>query len=216
MQTTRWARCSSTSSRPSRNFEVDLLRMRTREGMAITRANGKAQGKQPNSTPASERTLLSLHQAGHTRSRKSQNSSPSGEPPSIERSLARAVVPPRSLHESAIFGRLARSCERRARPPRRHAPLQLVKHDSVNGRWRPRDASQSRPTGSTPTGGCSGHWAGGGAAPSMASGGTEHSPPDEVRPDDRHLVAAPREQLFRLDGQRDLSGGHLVLELGRG
>jgi|HubBroStandDraft_6_1064221.scaffolds.fasta_scaffold02875_3 hypothetical protein len=131
MQTTRWARCSSTSSRPSRNFEVDLLRMRTREGMAITRANGKAQGKQPNSTPASERTLLSLHQAGHTRSRKSQNSSPSGEPPSIERSLARAVVPPRSLHESAIFGRLARSCERRARPPRRHAPLQLVKHDSV-------------------------------------------------------------------------------------
>ncbi len=29
-------------------FEVDLLRMRTREGMAVARAKGKLRGKQPN------------------------------------------------------------------------------------------------------------------------------------------------------------------------
>lgn len=28
-------------------FEVDLLRMRTREGMAVARAKGKLKGKQP-------------------------------------------------------------------------------------------------------------------------------------------------------------------------
>lgn len=28
-------------------FEVDLLRMRTREGMAVARARGKLRGKQP-------------------------------------------------------------------------------------------------------------------------------------------------------------------------
>jgi DNA invertase Pin-like site-specific DNA recombinase len=28
-------------------FQVDLIRLRTREGMAIARANGKLRGKQP-------------------------------------------------------------------------------------------------------------------------------------------------------------------------
>jgi DNA invertase Pin-like site-specific DNA recombinase len=37
-------------------FEVDLLRMRTREGMAIARANGKLKGNSPNSALASVST----------------------------------------------------------------------------------------------------------------------------------------------------------------
>ena len=32
-------------------FEADLIRMRTREGMAVARAKGKLRGKQPNSRP---------------------------------------------------------------------------------------------------------------------------------------------------------------------
>ena len=48
-------------------FEVDLLRMRTREGMAIARANGRLKGKQPKLNPRQRSHLLSLHEAGqHT------------------------------------------------------------------------------------------------------------------------------------------------------
>lgn len=48
-------------------FEVDLLRMRTREGMAIARANGKLKGKQPKLTPRQRVHVLRLVQAGeHT------------------------------------------------------------------------------------------------------------------------------------------------------
>jgi hypothetical protein len=38
-------------------FEADLARMRTREGMRVAKANGRLRGKQPNSTPARRRTL---------------------------------------------------------------------------------------------------------------------------------------------------------------
>jgi DNA invertase Pin-like site-specific DNA recombinase len=48
-------------------FEVDLLRMRTREGMAIARANGKLKGKQPKLTARQRVHVLHLFQAGeHT------------------------------------------------------------------------------------------------------------------------------------------------------
>ena len=48
-------------------FEVDLLRMRTREGMAIARANGKLKGKQPKLNPRQRTHVLKLVQAGdHT------------------------------------------------------------------------------------------------------------------------------------------------------
>jgi DNA invertase Pin-like site-specific DNA recombinase len=40
-------------------FEVDLLRMRTREGMAVARAKGKLRGKQPKLSPASRPTSCS-------------------------------------------------------------------------------------------------------------------------------------------------------------
>jgi len=45
-------------------FEVDLLRMRTREGMAIARANGRLKGKPPKLSPTQRALLLKLHRAG--------------------------------------------------------------------------------------------------------------------------------------------------------
>src|SRR6266540_4687332 len=48
-------------------FEVDLLRLRTREGMAIARANGKLKGKPPKLTARQQTHLVKLHTAGeHT------------------------------------------------------------------------------------------------------------------------------------------------------
>jgi DNA invertase Pin-like site-specific DNA recombinase len=48
-------------------FEVDLLRMRTREGMAIARAKGRLKGKAPKLSPTKRAVLLTLHASGdHT------------------------------------------------------------------------------------------------------------------------------------------------------
>jgi DNA invertase Pin-like site-specific DNA recombinase len=44
-------------------FEVDLLRMRTREGIAIARAKGKLKGKPPKLSPTQRTLLLKLHKA---------------------------------------------------------------------------------------------------------------------------------------------------------
>jgi DNA invertase Pin-like site-specific DNA recombinase len=44
-------------------FEVDLLRMRTREGMAVARAKGKLKGKPPKLSPTQRALLLKLHRA---------------------------------------------------------------------------------------------------------------------------------------------------------
>jgi DNA invertase Pin-like site-specific DNA recombinase len=45
-------------------FEVDLLRMRTREGMAVARAKGKLRGRQPKLSPAQQAHLIKLHASG--------------------------------------------------------------------------------------------------------------------------------------------------------
>lgn len=48
-------------------FEVDLLRMRTREGMAVARAKGKLKGKQPKLTARQQAHLVKEHASGeHT------------------------------------------------------------------------------------------------------------------------------------------------------
>lgn len=48
-------------------FEADLIRMRTREGMKVARAKGRLRGKQPKLSPLQEAHLVSLHHAGaHT------------------------------------------------------------------------------------------------------------------------------------------------------
>jgi DNA invertase Pin-like site-specific DNA recombinase len=45
-------------------FEADLIRMRTREGMAIARAKGKLRGKQPKLSGKQQRELRRMHDTG--------------------------------------------------------------------------------------------------------------------------------------------------------
>ena len=45
-------------------FEADLIRMRTREGMAIARAKGKLRGKQPKLSDRQQRELCRMHNTG--------------------------------------------------------------------------------------------------------------------------------------------------------
>lgn len=45
-------------------FESDLIRMRTREGMAIARAKGKLRGKQPKLSDKQQRELTRMHATG--------------------------------------------------------------------------------------------------------------------------------------------------------
>lgn len=48
-------------------FEADLIRARTREGMAVARAKGRLRGKQPKLSPIQEAHLVRLHLSGeHT------------------------------------------------------------------------------------------------------------------------------------------------------
>lgn len=45
-------------------FEADLLKMRTREGMAIARSRGKLMGKAPKLTPRQQAELVRMHSTG--------------------------------------------------------------------------------------------------------------------------------------------------------
>jgi DNA invertase Pin-like site-specific DNA recombinase len=45
-------------------FEADLIRLRTREGMAIARAKGKLRGKQPKLSDRQQRELRRMHDTG--------------------------------------------------------------------------------------------------------------------------------------------------------
>ena len=45
-------------------FEADLLKMRTREGMATARARGKLKGKQPKLTAHLQAELVRMHATG--------------------------------------------------------------------------------------------------------------------------------------------------------
>lgn len=45
-------------------FEGDLIRLRTREGMAIARAKGKLRGKQPKLSNKQQKELCRMHGSG--------------------------------------------------------------------------------------------------------------------------------------------------------
>ena len=45
-------------------FEVDLLRLRTREGMAVARSRGRLKGKQPKLTARQQAELARMHATG--------------------------------------------------------------------------------------------------------------------------------------------------------
>jgi DNA invertase Pin-like site-specific DNA recombinase len=74
-------------------FEVDLLRMRTREGMAIARANGRLKGKTPKLSRTQRAVLVKLHGAGdHTIAELAEPFSVSRA--TVYREIARATAPP--------------------------------------------------------------------------------------------------------------------------
>ena len=45
-------------------FEADLIRLRTREGMRVVKAKGRLRGKQPTLNPRQEAHRVALHRAG--------------------------------------------------------------------------------------------------------------------------------------------------------
>ena len=45
-------------------FEADLIRMRTREGMAVARAKGRLRGKQPKLSDRQQKELCRMHHTG--------------------------------------------------------------------------------------------------------------------------------------------------------
>ena len=45
-------------------FEADLIRLRTREGMKVAKARGRLRGKQPKLKPNQAKHLLELHDSG--------------------------------------------------------------------------------------------------------------------------------------------------------
>ena len=45
-------------------FESDMIRLRTREGMKVANANGRLRGKQPKLKPNQAKHLLELHDSG--------------------------------------------------------------------------------------------------------------------------------------------------------
>ena len=69
-------------------FESDLIKMRTREGMKVARAKGRLRGKKPKLSPRQEAHLVALHHAGTHTSAELASCSPSPAPPSTGRSSA--------------------------------------------------------------------------------------------------------------------------------
>ena len=64
-------------------FESDLIRMRTREGMKIAKANGRLRGEQPKLKPNQAKHLLELHDLGtYTQAELAELFGASADPPS--------------------------------------------------------------------------------------------------------------------------------------
>jgi DNA invertase Pin-like site-specific DNA recombinase len=75
-------------------FEADLARMRTREGMKVARAKGRLRGKQPKLSPRQEAHLVELYDAGeHTVSELEELFSVSRS--TVYRAIARSRAPRR-------------------------------------------------------------------------------------------------------------------------
>jgi DNA invertase Pin-like site-specific DNA recombinase len=104
---TPWARCFFNILATFAEFEVDLLRIRTREGMAIARATGRLCGKQPKLSARQQAHLVQLHQDGqHTIAELAELFSVSRL--TVYRVLERPAAPacrpatPRSAEDSAL------------------------------------------------------------------------------------------------------------------
>ena len=76
-------------ARYDRRVRVDLIRMRTREGTAVARAEGRLRGKQPELSPRQEADLVELHRAGEHSPPSSPSCSASGRS-TVYRTIERA------------------------------------------------------------------------------------------------------------------------------
>ena len=91
-------------------FETDLIRMRTREGMAIARARGKLRGKQPKLSEHSSGNSAACMPRASIPSAISPSSSPSQDQPSIAPSTGafplsvRSCPLPESTRNNALYG----------------------------------------------------------------------------------------------------------------
>jgi len=74
-------------------FEADLIRASTREGMAVAKAKGRLRGKKPKLTPAQQRHLLALHAAGENTSGELAELFGVARA-TVYRTIQRATVPP--------------------------------------------------------------------------------------------------------------------------
>jgi hypothetical protein len=84
-------------------FEVDLLRLRTREGMAIARAKGRLRGKRPKLSIRQQAHLVQLHQSGqHTITELAELFSVSR--PTVYRVLERAAAPAPACRPATLRG----------------------------------------------------------------------------------------------------------------
>ena len=82
-------------------FEADLIRLRTREGMAIARAKGKLRGKQPKLSDRQQKELRRMHDTGdYSISDLAELFSVSR--PTVYRTLVRQA-PPHSAGETPPF-----------------------------------------------------------------------------------------------------------------
>ncbi len=86
-------------------FKADLIRMRTREGMAIARAKGKLRGKQPKLSGKQQKELRRMHDTG-TYSISDLAELFSVSRPTVYRTLARQVstVDERDQGSGSRFG----------------------------------------------------------------------------------------------------------------
>ena len=97
-------------------FEADLIRLRTREGMAIARARGKLRGKQPKLSDRQQKELRRMHDTGEysisdlaelftvsrptvyrTLARRAPTvaEGQGGDPPTVSARIASLIFPPR-------------------------------------------------------------------------------------------------------------------------
>jgi DNA invertase Pin-like site-specific DNA recombinase len=100
-------------------FEADLIRMRTREGMKVARAKGRLRGKQPKLTPQQEAVLGGLYEAGeHTSTRAHEQRAGGVVRRCALDGVPRAGAPPSPRHASRGCGSRGGGCRQEARSGR--------------------------------------------------------------------------------------------------
>lgn len=128
----RWER--SESPRGGAEFESDLIRLRTREGMAIARAQGKLKGRQPTLSEKQQRELRRMYETGDYAITALGELFPCLASPSTGRSSGRVRIehPTRGHIESLVRRSPSGSCSGPSRN-RRVAPATPPQSKSTRG-----------------------------------------------------------------------------------